>query len=253
MLYLAKILPAFVLPAGAVILLLALSVALRRRVLAAAAMVLLWLSSTALVSDVAMRAAEGWAVRRPVSSVPRADAIVVLSGMLQQAPGSEGRDEWDGRVDRFEAGLALAKAGTAPLLVFTGGWLPWRPGQRPEGDVLKEYAIERGVPAARIAVTGLVRNTDEESRAVAELLRGREGAGRTPSIVLVTSAYHMRRSQLLFTRAGLASTPFPVDFQVSPAPFSFIKLLPHAASIENTETALREFYGYLYYRLIKTT
>jgi hypothetical protein len=30
-------------------------------------------------------------------------------------------------------------------------------------------------------------------------------------------------------------------------------LLPRAGSIENTETAARELYGYLFYKLIKTT
>jgi hypothetical protein len=47
--------------------------------------------------------------------------------------------------------------------------------------------------------------------------------------------------------------PFPVDFQTSAGPFTFMDLLPQAGSIENTETAVRELYGYLFYRLIKTT
>jgi uncharacterized SAM-binding protein YcdF (DUF218 family) len=242
MLYLAKILPIFVLPAGVIILLLVLSLALRRRALAVAALAALWLSSTSLVGD----------ARQPVASAPEAGAIVVLSGMLQSSDGFEGRDEWTDSVDRFEAGVALAKAGKAPWLVFTGGWLPWHPDARPEGEVLRERAIDRGIPPDRIAVTGIVRNTEEESRAVAALLRNRDGAGRTPSIVLVTSAYHMRRARLLFARAGLSVTPFPVDFQTSAAPFSLLRVVPRAGSIAQTETALREFYGYLYYRLVRT-
>jgi len=252
MLHLAKILPALVLPPGLIILLLLLSIVFRRRALALISLVLLWLSSTSLASDPLMRAAEGWAVQQPPSSAPQADAIVVLSGMLRSPAGPSGQDEWADGVDRFEAGVALAKAGKAPLVVFTGGWLPWHPDARPEGDVLRERAIERGVGRERILVTGTVRNTDEEARAVAALLRGREGSGRAPSVVLVTSAFHMRRSALLFSRAGLSVTPFPVDFQTSSAPFSFMDMLPRAGSIQNTETALREFCGYLYYRLVRT-
>jgi uncharacterized SAM-binding protein YcdF (DUF218 family) len=252
MLYLAKILPIFVLPTGVIILLLVLSLVLHRRALAVVALALLWLSSTSLVGDALMRAAEGWQSRQPVASAPKADAIVVLSGMLQSSDGLEGRNEWTDRVDRFEAGVALAKAGTAPSLVFTGGWLPWHPDERPEGQVLRERAIDRGIPPDRVAVTGIVRNTEEESRAVAALLRNSGGAGRTPSIVLVTSAYHMRRARLLFTRAGLSVTPFPVDLQTSAAPFSILRLVPRAGSSEHTEIALREFYGYLYYWIVKT-
>ena len=252
MLYLGKILAVFVLPAGIVILLLILSAALRKRAVSIAALALLWLSSTSLVGDAIMRAAEGWAVQQPASSAPQADAIVVLSGMLRPAGGAAGTAEWAEGVDRFEAGVALARQGTAPLVVFTGGWLPWHPDAKPEGEVLRERAIDRGIVPDRIAVTGIVRNTEEESRAVAALLRSRRGARTTPSIILVTSAFHMRRSELLFTRAGLAVTPFPVDFQTSSAPFSVMDVLPRAGSIQNTETALREFYGFLYYKLIKT-
>ena len=251
MLYLAKILPIFVLPAGVIILLLVLSLALRRRALAVAALAVLWLSSTSLVGDALMRAAEGWQVRQPVASAPKAGAIVVLSGMLQSSDGFEGRDEWTDSVDRFEAGVALAKAGKAPWLVFTGGWLPWHPDARPEGEVLRERAIDRGIPPDRIAVTGSrSKHRGRVPRRCRAASAAGDGAGRTPSIVLVTSAYHMRRARLLFTRAGLSVTPFPVDFQTSAAPFSFLRLVPRAgtAASQHTETALREFYGYLYYR-----
>jgi uncharacterized SAM-binding protein YcdF (DUF218 family) len=252
MLYLGKILPVFVLPSGLVILLLVLSVALRKRGPAVAALAIMWLSSSSLASDPLMRAVEGWQTPQPVASVPSADAIVVLSGVLHPSAGPEAQDEWTDAVDRFEAGVALASAGKAPVLVFTGGWLPWQPDATPEGDVLRDRAVARGVEADRIAVTGIVRNTEEESRAVAAMLRTRGHAGPAPAIVLVTSAFHMRRARLLFTRAGLSVTPYPVDFQTAAAPFSFMSVLPRAGSLQNTETALRECYGYLYYRLIKT-
>lgn len=252
MLYLAKILPSLVLPPGLAILLLMLSLALRRRALAVAALAVLWLSSTPLISGVAMRAAEGWQVRRPLSSAQAADAVVVLSGIVTKAPGVPAEDEWMDGVDRFDAGVALVREGKAPLLVFTGGWLPWYPDARPEGEVLREKAVTLGIARDRIVVTGKVRNTAEEAEAVSALLRSRGHMDRRPSIILVTSAFHMRRSRLLFSGAGLSVTAFPVDFRTSAAPLSFMHLLPTGGSIENAETALRELYGYLYYRLVTT-
>jgi uncharacterized SAM-binding protein YcdF (DUF218 family) len=253
MIYVAKILPVFLLPPGAAILLLLASILLRRRALAVASLLVLWLSSTSVVGDAVMRAAEGWQTRVPVASMPTATAIVVLSGMLREAPGTEAVDEWADGVDRFEAGVALLKAGKAPVLIFTGGWLPWHPDNRPEGEILADRAIALGVSRQQLTVTGKVSNTADEAREVGQILRrlsaGREGG----KVILVTSAYHMRRSQLLFTHAGVSVVPFPVDFQVSPGPFTFMDLLPRAGSIENTETAARELYGYLFYKLIKTT
>ena len=253
MLYLAKTLPVFLLPAGASILLLLASLAFRKRALAIAGLLILWLSSTSVVGNAAMRAAEGWQTRIPVSSVPEARAIVVLAGMLRQAPGAERVDEWADGVDRFEAGVALLKAGKAPVLIFTGGWLPWYPDDRPEGEVLIEKAVTLGMPRHQILVTGKASNTADEAREVSKLLRGLSRDREGGAVILVTSAFHMRRSQLLFTRAGVPVVPFPVDFQASDGPFTFMDIFPSAGSMKSTETAMRELYGYLFYRLIKTT
>jgi uncharacterized SAM-binding protein YcdF (DUF218 family) len=252
MLYLAKLLPIFALPTGVIILLLVLSIAFRKRALAVAALAVLWLSSTSLVGDAVMRAAEGWQVRQPVASAPTADAIVVLSGMLRVVPGREPTAEWSDAVDRIDAGVALARAGKAPLLVFTSEWFPWDAAGMDKGRLLADRAAELGVARDRIVVTRRVSDTADEASAVSEVLTARGGSHTPTSVILVTSAFHMRRSALLFSRAGLAVTPFPVDFRTSAGPRSFGHLFPQAGSLYNTETALREFYGYLYYRIVKT-
>jgi len=252
MLYLAKILPVFVLPTGVVLLLLVLSLVLRKRGLAAAALAVLFLSSTPLVGDTLMRAVEGWQVRQPAASAPKADAIVVLSGMLRVVPGTHDTAEWRDAVDRFDAGVELARAGKAPLLVFTSEWYPWDVGSIDKGRLLADRAVELGVARNRIVISRRVSTTADEASAVSEVLAAHGGSRATKSVILVTSAFHMRRSALLFSRAGLSVAPFPVDFRTSPAPRSFMDLLPRAGSLESTETALREVYGYLYYRLVKT-
>jgi uncharacterized SAM-binding protein YcdF (DUF218 family) len=249
MIYLAKILPVFVLPTGLVILLVLASLVFRKRVFAVAGLLILWLSSTPVVGNLAMRAAEGWQARTPVASMPQARAIVVLTGMLRQAPGDEHLDEWAEGVDRFEAGVALLKAGKAPMLIFPGGWVPWWPDAQPEGKVLAERAVALGVPRDQIVVTGKASNTADEAREVATVLRRLGPDAHSDAVILVTSAFHMRRSRLIFASAGVTVVPFAVDFQVSEAPFTMFGLLPRADSIEKTETALRELYGYLFYRL----
>jgi len=253
MLYLAKILPVFFLPTGASILLLLASLAFRKRALAIAALLVLWLSSTSVVGDAVMRAAEGWQTRIPVSSVPEARAIVVLSGLLRQTPGEPSVGEWREEVDRVDAGVALLKAARAPVLIFTNGWLPWHADTQPVGNEIVERAVALGAPRDRILVTDRVRNTADEAREIGALLRSLKDGHDRDTVILVTSAFHMRRSRLLFTRAGVPVVPFPVDFQTSDGPFTFMDVLPSAGSTKSTETAVRELYGYLYYRLIKTS
>ncbi len=211
----------------------------------------LWLAATPLVSSEIMRAAEGWRTRQPLSNAPIAQAIVVLSSGRIQPPGETDASEWQDP-DRFFGGVELYKAGKAPLLIFTGGWAPWQPNARLEGEILAQYAADLGIPKDHLLTTAKVTNTEEESLAVAEVLAKRPGGNAVRRILLVTSAYHMHRTQRLFMRAGFDAVPFPVDFQVSQGKtFTVMDLLPNGASLSQCETALREFYGLAYYRFFR--
>jgi len=255
MFYLSKVLPLFVLPLGLVLLLAIAGLWTRRRILIWAAIAVLWLSSTPVLSDALMRAMEGGAVRIPATDAPRADAIVALSGFRIVAPGKAAISEWKD-LSRFLGGVELYRVGRAPLLVLTGGWEPWERSAPTQGDVLARYATGMGVPADSVVTTGRVRNTAEEAAAVAALLRARRGArapgGSATTVLLVTSAYHMARAERLFRRQGLTVVPFPVDFQVSAAStLSVLTFLPTAHALEETTSALHELFGRLFYMIFR--
>lgn len=255
MIYLRQILPLFVLPVGITIMLVLVGLRLRRRWLIWTGLAVLWLSSTPIVGRLAMGAMEGSAVRGLAADAAAADAIVVLSGSRVVAPGKAAVSEWRD-ANRFFGGVELFKAGKAPLLVFTGGSVPWQPNAAPEGDILAGYARSMGVPDSQIVKTSRVTNTAEEAAAVATLLRGRlarpSGPGAPPRVLLVTSAYHMPRARLLFERAGMSVIPFPVDFMVPAGElFSVLDLLPTAEALKETGMALREAYGRLFYFVVR--
>ena len=250
MIYLHKILPIFFLPVGVTLVLVLAGLWSRRRVLIWTGVAVLWLASTPLLSALMVRAVEGWAERGQARDASEADAIIVLSGGRVVAPGKAAISEW-GDADRYFGGMELLRAGKAPLLVFTGGWVPWEPEAAPEGEVLARYARAMGVPSDKVVTTGPVTNTAEEARAVATLLRGRRPGtadrGAPPRVLLVTSAFHMSRARRLFERAGLTVLPFPVDFQVSAGGgVTVMDLLPSASALRQTELAWREMYGRLF-------
>jgi uncharacterized SAM-binding protein YcdF (DUF218 family) len=192
MMYLHTILPIFVLPTAITLLLVVIGLVLRRRVLCWMGVVVLWLASTPLVGDAIMRATEGWQGRQPPSAMSVGQAIVVLSEGRVQPPGDSTVSEWMD-ADRFYGGVALYKANKAPLLIFTGGWSPWQPNAKSEGEVLIGYAMDLGIPRDHMLTTAKVVSTDEEARAVADLLAARVGSNAAPRVLLVTSAFHMRR------------------------------------------------------------
>ena len=234
-------------PTCVVLALLVVALRTRRRWPIVVALVLLLAASTPVVSNVLMRAVEGWRVRQVTSDAPNADAIVVLSFSIRAVPDDATSFEFDD-FDRFLGGFDLYKAGKAPRLIFTGGWNPWKPNLPLVGDVLIARARDFGVPASALSTTGKASNTEQEAAGVAELL----GVGKTPAvphILLVTSAYHMSRAEMLFLRAGLEVIPFPVDFQtkLGITPRSFI---PNGDTLKQTDAALHEIYGRVYYWIV---
>ena len=203
---LSKLLPLALLPLGFSLILLLVGLVGRWRWPVITAALLLWVFSLGLVSQSLWRWLEAPWQRCSALEAPKADAIVVLSGGRHPAPGPARLSEWHDH-DRFLAGLDLFRAGKAPRLLFTGGASPYRPGQRPEGEHYLQDAALLGVPAAAMASTSPVLNTAEEALAIRRLLPARQSR-----VLLVTRAFHMRRSQRLFERQGLKVLPFPVDF-----------------------------------------
>lgn len=250
--YFHKILPLFCLPVSITLLLILAGLSLRRRALIWLSFAILWISSTPIVSDFLVRSVEGWNERSAAVEAPPADAIVVLSGGRVVAPGAAAISEWID-ADRFYGGVELFKAGKAPLLIFTGGWVPWEPKAKHEGELLMEYAKALGISGNSLLTTGPV-NTEEEARTVASLIAQRNavgaGQGARPHILLVTSAFHMRRAQRLFEQSGFNVTPFPVDFKVSAATQTgVLDFPPNSNALGLAELSWREIYGRLYYEM----
>lgn len=252
--FLSKILPLALLPLGLSLILLVAGLIGRWRWPVIAALLLLWVFSMGLVSQSLWRWLEAPWQRRAVSVAQMADAIVVLSRGRHPAPGAARVSEWEDP-DRFLAGLDLYRAGKAPRLLFTGGASPFLPGQRPEGQRYLQEARQLGIPAAAMASTPPVVNTAEEAIAIRRLLALPSSplSAASPRILLVTSAFHMRRAQRLFERQGLQVLPFPVDFQArgrwaGPLWRDPTQWLPSARALDDSSRALRELIGRLVYR-----
>ena len=80
------------------------------------AVVLLWVCSLGLVSQTPWRWLEAPWTRKPASTAPAVDAIVVHSGGRHPATGVARVSHWHDP-DRFLAGLDLYRAGKAPRLL----------------------------------------------------------------------------------------------------------------------------------------
>ena len=244
MIYLHKILPFFLSPLGFLIFFLIMSLFFRQRLMVLISLLILLISSNAYVGNYLFSTLEDPQKPLSMNSINESDAVVVLSGMINQVGKKENiKYEWLDP-DRFFAGVRLIKNNKSKLLIFTAGQLPWTKEWRPEGDILKDKAIELGIDKNKILVSAKVKNTYEESLKILQLIP------RGSSIILVTSAFHMKRSKFLFEKQGFKVNPFPVDFKMSNNNSTILDFIPSLGAMSKTSLFIRENIGRLYYKII---
>ena len=244
MIYFHKILPLLFSPLFLIISLIILGLILNSKKISLTGIAILIIFSVPIVSNKLLAYLESdYELIKP-SKVESADAIVVLSGMDSTIKTKDGLEyEWGSGIDRFFTGIDLFNLNKAPTLIFTGGKLPWSIGV-PEGEFLKKEAIKLGVPKKNILITENVENTDQEAKAIKKLL-----LLDNPKIILVTSAFHMPRAQLVFEAAEINVIPFPVDFRIVAQKITFMSFIPSADSFKATSFFVREMIGRAYYNL----
>jgi len=244
MIYFHKILPLIFSPLFFIISLIIFGLIIGSKKISLTGVIILVILSMPIVSDKLIAYLESdYELIKP-SKVESADAIVVLSSMIHAIKTKDELNyEWGSAVDRFFAGIDLFKSNKAPVLILTGGKLPWSIGV-PEGEYLRDVAIDLGVPKKDILITENVENTDQEAKAIKKIL-----LLDNPKVILVTSAFHMPRAQLVFEAAGINVIPFPVDFIIGAEKLTFMSFIPSAGSFASTSFFVREMIGRTYYSL----
>ncbi len=182
---------------------------------------------------------------RPAAQYPLADVIVVLGGGTWGAAGKNLPPLNLGDAsDRELFGAELYHAGKAKTIIVSGGVEPIS-GTGVAGLSMKRFLEIMGVPASAIRVGGNSKNTVENVEEVKRMMVA--AGGKT--ILLVTSAAHMRRAIWLFERIKLKVIPAPTDFEVVYPPFTLSRLLPDADALRSSTAALREYMGMLVYKI----
>ena len=211
------------------------------RVVLVATLLSTWLFSTRLASRMFALTLESdfgktGVMHGDISSLPDADAIVVLGGGMD-AHKECGAAEMFMSADRVWQGAKLYRAGKADVLTLSGSGV-----EESSVPLLSDF----GVPLSAMRYFPEAKNTEDEARLISDA-----GFKR---ILLVTSAWHMKRAQLLFERAGLEVIPAPTDFELSCAlesEFSLIDLVPTADDLLRNTYAFKEVVALALYRIFK--
>jgi uncharacterized SAM-binding protein YcdF (DUF218 family)/glycosyltransferase involved in cell wall biosynthesis len=159
-----------------------------------------------------------------VSAPPeKADAIVVFAGGVGESGQAGG-----GYQERVKQAIDLYKAGYAPYLVLSSGYVySFR-----EAEVMRALAEDQGVPASAIALELKSASTYDNVKFVKEILDDH----RWTKILLVSSPYHMRRAVMTWHQVAPSITVVP-----APPPQSQFYEHTRGASLEQIRGIVWEY------------
>lgn len=250
LIYAIKFLYSFLLPPGLFIVLLAAAgiwLWMKRNkppaIGAIAFALILYLCSNGVVSDAMTRSLEN--SYAPPSDLV-GDVIVVLGGgATEDTPDIDGEGNLYGSAaNRLLAAARLYQKTGLPIL-FSGGKVFADTGN--EAEIAKRQLIGLKVPADRVLVENRSLNTAQNADFTGELLK----INHMTKPILVTSAFHMRRSVMDFRRAGISVVPYPVDYKVSRrASYSLNKWSPSSSAMDGISSCLKEYLGILAIKLL---
>jgi uncharacterized SAM-binding protein YcdF (DUF218 family) len=118
--------------------------------------------------------------------------------------------------------------------------------QNLNSSVAKRYLIELGVPAEKILLEDRSINTLQNAKYSREICLKHDF--KNP--IVVTSAYHLKRSVLSFKKAGFHALPFPAHFLSWDNPrYVWESVLPGYGNLRNSSIAAKEYLGLIFYHL----
>ncbi|MBN2219327.1 MAG: YdcF family protein [Kosmotogaceae bacterium] len=166
-------------------------------------------------------------------------AIVVLSSGIVISPEGQVLDNHS--VARLSKAYSLHLQTKLPIIV-TGSFMPGR-STVAVSELMRDWLLDRGVASSKVIVEPMAQTTWENARYSADIC----SQFNWSSIVLVTSAVHMKRAVTSFEKFGLRVTPFPTDYLYDHAKLSFVDFLPNRGALDANLASIHEYFGQLWY------
>lgn len=216
----------------------------RKKRFRVAALVVLLVFSNRFIFDRTMHAWEINAVKEPAAG--SYDAIIVLGGMSSYDQQLD-RVQFARGTDRLLQAIELWHKGVAPKIIFTGGSGSILHSEIREGEKIREFLHKAGIPDSVIVYETQSRNTHENAVFTKPVLQKEAPGGK---YLLITSAFHMRRSLACFAKEGIKVTPYSVDRYSGPWKFEFdYMFLPGAETLSDWNILFHEWIGCISYKV----
>ncbi|MEZ5386661.1 MAG: YdcF family protein [Prosthecobacter sp.] len=183
-----------------------------------------------------------------LATLPECDAIMVLGGGLEPSATEPSGMHMKSGADRLMTAIALARQGKGRRLIIGGGIFKTADGGRVfEADGAREWLAAWDLTQVPVQSLGGCHDTHDEAVKVAALVK-QHGWQK---VALVTSAYHMRRTQAVFAKAGVPVLPVPCNYESTEMRGRELRWLsvPNGTNLLTFEVWMHEIVGWWVYRL----
>jgi len=220
----------------------------RRKLAVGLVMVLLLLASNSYLVTKAINAWEHRFVNLNEVKGTYDVGIMLSGGLITTTTPRQDHPSLGNHADRILQTYLLYKHGKIRKILITGTsgeiLMAKRLGEtRQAASLLASW----GVPANDILFEEKARNTHENALFSARILNKMFPSGK---YLLITSAFHMRRSAGCFEKIGIKTDPFPADFRGGYNRFAIQKLVPDPDAFAYFCMLWHEFVGYVAYKAV---
>jgi uncharacterized SAM-binding protein YcdF (DUF218 family) len=185
---------------------------------------------------------------KPYNILKQYEIGIVLTGTTQTRPYPNDRVYFNKGADRVTHTVELYKKGIIKKILISGGTGRLFGEDEPEANKYKKAMILMGVDTTHIFIENETRNTYESAIAVKPML---DSLGlKAENCVLITSAFHMRRSLACYRKAGVNLDYFTTDFYAFPRNYYFDAfLVPSADALIKWQKLFKEWLGMAAYKM----
>jgi uncharacterized SAM-binding protein YcdF (DUF218 family) len=171
----------------------------------------------------------------------KADAVVVLGAEAYNDKTLDGDS-----LNRLVAAFILYRRLHIPI-IFSGGYST---STVATAKIARNILLKMGIDRKDI----LIDDKSDDTNQNAIYTKAICVKHRFKRIILVTSAYHMKRAVLLFNGAigvnRLKVIPYPADYKSNDR-YNFYSFMPNLGNLVISAEAIHEYLGYVYYSVIR--
>jgi uncharacterized SAM-binding protein YcdF (DUF218 family) len=179
--------------------------------------------------------------RTTVPTEKNIDVIVVLGGGVSDINILKNTFASEASAARLLHGVEMFNKYGAKYLICAGKG----EAKMTEGEVMAQKALALGVPKEKIRIDAKSSNTWEHAVELNKMF-----TNKSISVGVVTSGYHMKRSEKEFKKyfKNVVSLPAAYSYS-SPLEKNVLKYIPQTTKLNSTATALREYIGLIWYEI----